>query len=121
MAEQSGFYDLKQINELNELVKLIGTEELLIDNGESAYRVKLNTILGFMRSTINAGGSSGSSSTGASTIHLLQEGDEDVPIESRPVGHYYIRVTNSTEAQLASGLPTLVKVSPNMRLRMIVD
>lgn len=124
MADQSGYYDLRQIHELTELSKLTGKEELLIDNGEYTHRISVDTILGYMRSALNSieGGSGiGGSTSGASTIHIIHKDEPDVPVESRPVGHYYIRVTSTTEAQLASGLPTLIRVSPNMQLRMILD
>lgn len=147
MSEQAvGYYDVKQINELNPLYKLNGMEELLIDNGDKTLRVTVDTLLGYIRDTINnpngSGGSTnndnpsgggtvvGGGSTittpvqtvvGASTIHIIHETEEDVPIESRPEGHYYIRVVNATDAQLSTGMPRLIRVSPNMQLRMIID
>lgn len=127
MADKvTGTFETKQIHELNPLVKLSGKEELLIDNGNGTLRVTVDTMLGYIRDQINAatGGGSGGGGGGseASTvIHVIQKGEPDIPIESRPDGHFYIKVTDVIEAQLASGLPRLIRVSPNMGLRLIDD
>lgn len=125
MAEQvTGTFDTKQIHELNPLAKLSGKEELLIDNGEGTLRVTVDTMLGYIRDQINAstGGGGGSvTPESASVIHIIHKGDPDIPVESRPEGHYYIRVVDVVDAQLASGLPRIIRVSPNMGLRIIDD
>lgn len=120
----TGTFETKQIHELTPLSKLNGKEEILIDDGDGTLRVTVDTLLGYIRDTINAsaGGGGGSSETGpGTTIHIIQEGEPDIPIESRPEGHYYIRVVNAVEAQLSTGLPRVIKVSPNMQLRLITD
>lgn len=128
MAEPvTGTFDTKQIHELNPLAKLNGKEEILIDDGNGTLRVTVDTLLGYIRDQINAstgGGTGGGSSTEqASTIHVIRmdEGEENVPVESRPEGHFYIKVTDAVEAQISSGLPRLIRVSPNMGLRIIDD
>ena len=114
-----GSYDTKQIHELTSMAKITGREELLIDDGEQSYRVTVDTLLGYIRNTINGNGGGSSSAGGGTTIHMINIGDPNIPVESRPEGHYYIRVVNTVEAQLNSGLPRLIKVSPNMQLRMV--
>lgn len=124
MADKvNGIFDTKQIHELNPLVKLQGKEELLIDNGEYTLRVTVDTLLGYIRDQINAstGGGGGSSSGPGTTIHLIKEGEPDIPIESREEGHYYIRVVDAVDMQMSAGMPRLIKVSPNMGLRLISD
>lgn len=127
MAESvTGTFETKQIHELNPLAKLTGKEELLIDDGNGTLRVTVDTMLGYIRDQINAsiGSGTGTTPTGeASTIHIirLDEGEDNIPVESRPEGHFYIKVVDSIEAQLSSGLPRLIKVSPNMGLRLIDD
>lgn len=127
MAEQvTGTFDTKQIHELNPLAKLSGKEELLIDNGEGTLRVTVDTMLGYIRDQINAstGGGTGGGTIDpgtATVIHVIQKGDPDIPVESRPEGHFYIKVTDVIDAQLASGLPRVIRVSPNMGLRIIDD
>lgn len=127
MAEPvTGTFETKQIHELNPLAKLTGKEEVLIDDGNGTLRVTVDTLLGYIRDQINvsAGGGSGEpSQEQASTIHVVRidEGEEDIPVESRPAGHFYIKVIDSIEAQLSSGLPRIIKVSPNMGLRIIDD
>lgn len=125
MADKvTGTFDTKQIHELNPLAKLSGKEELLIDNGDGTLRVTVDTMLGYIRDQINAatGGGGGSvTPASASVIHIINKGDPDVPVESRPEGHFYFKVTDVVDAQLASGLPRLIRVSPNMGLRIIDD
>lgn len=129
MAEPvTGTFETKQIHELNPLVKLSGKEELLIDNGDGTLRITVDTMLGYIRDQINAstgqgGTSGGGSSEESSVIHVirLDQGESSVPIESRKKGHFYIEVTDSVEAQFSSGLPRLIRVSPNMGLRLITD
>ena len=129
MAEPvTGTFETKQIHELNPLVKLTGKEELLIDNGDRTLRITVDTMLGYIRDQINAstgqgGTSGGGSSEESSVIHVirLDQGESSVPIESREKGHFYIEVTDSVEAQFSSGLPRLIRVSPNMGLRLITD
>ena len=126
MAEPvTGTFETKQIHELNPLAKLTGKEEVLIDDGNGTLRVTVDTLLGYIRDQINASAGSGGtpSPEQASTIHVIRidEGEENVPIESRPEGHFYIKVIDSIEAQLSSGLPRVIRVSPNMGLRIIDD
>lgn len=130
MAEPvTGTFETKQIHELNPLAKLTGKEEVLIDDGNGTLRVTVDTLLGYIRDQINASTGSGETgggtepSTAASTIHIIRmdEGEENVPVESRPEGHFYIKVVDAIEAQLSSGLPRIIRVSPNMGLRLIDD
>lgn len=123
MAEQIiGTFETKQIHELNPLAKLSGKEELLIDDGNGTLRVTVDTMLGYIRDKINAsGGSSQPAPAESSVIHVIQKDEPDIPIESRPEGHYYIKVVDAIEAQLSTGLPRVIRVSPNMGLRLITD
>lgn len=125
MADKvTGTFDTKQIHELNPLAKLSGKELLLIDNGEGTLNVTVDTMLGYIRDQINAstgGGGGGIIPESATVIHVINKGDPDIPVESRPEGHFYIKVTDVKDAQLASGLPRVIRVSPNMGLRIIDD
>lgn len=126
MADQiSGTFETKQIHELQPLVKLNGKEEVIIDDGNGTLRVTVDTLLGYIRDQINAsvGGETGggSTTTEGTVIHVIQKGEENIPAESRPEGHFYLRVVDANDAQLSTGLPRIVRVSPNMGLRMIVD
>ena len=118
----TGTFETKQIHELDPLYKLQGKEQVLIDNGDHTLRVTVDTLLGYIRDQINGDGGGGTQPTEpGSTIHLIEEGDPNIPIESRLEGHYYIRVVKAMDAQLYSGLPRIIKVSPNMQLRLIAD
>ena len=125
MADKvTGTFDTKQIHELNPLAKLSGKELLLIDNGEGTLNVTVDTMLGYILDQINAstgGGGGGTIPESATVIHVINKGDPDIPVESRPEGHFYIKVTDVKDAQLASGLPRVIRVSPNMGLRIIDD
>ena len=80
---------------------------------------------GYIRDEINTAatgeksGESGSPINAGTAIHFIGEGEPDIPKESRIKGHYYIKVVKGQEAHLSTGLPRLIKVSPNMGLRMI--
>lgn len=125
MAGQvTGTFETKQIHELNPLAKLSGKEELLIDDGNGTLRVTVDTMLGYIRDQINAstgGGGGQPAPAESSAIHVIQKGEPDIPVESRPEGHYYIKVVDAIEAQLSTGLPRVIRVSPNMGLRLITD
>lgn len=125
MAEQvTGTFETKQIHELNPLAKLSGKEELIIDDGNGTLRITVDTMLGYIRDQINASTGDGGSQPApaeSSVIHVIQKGEPDIPVESRPDGHYYIKVVDAVEAQLSTGLPRVIRVSPNMGLRLITD
>lgn len=122
MSEQvSGTFDTKRIYELDPLNKLSGREEVIIDNGDNTYKVTVDTLLGYIRDQINsATGGETPSYGGGGTIHVIEEG-ESVPVEERIPGHFYLEVISSDEIQLSSGLPRIIKVSPNMDLRLVND
>lgn len=113
-------YGVKQIHELTQLNKLNGREDMLIDNGDVTLKVTVDTLLGYIRDQINLS-LGGTTSGGGTTIHFIGEGEENIPVESREKDHYYIRVVKGAEAHLSTGIPRLIRVSPNMGLRMIVD
>lgn len=143
-VEVSGSFETKQIHELYPLQKLHGKEEVLIDNGDVTLRVTVDTLLGYIRDqiiislggdpttgtgvvyppsgSIEGGNGEGSSSTIAhgQCIHVIKEG-ESIPVESRIPNHYYIRICNTVDAKLSAGLYKLIRVSPNMGLRLIAD
>lgn len=108
----------KQIHELDPLNKLNGKEEVLIDNGTLTYRVTVDTLLGYIRDQINAG--TGGRSLNEGTIHFMPEGEE-IDIAAREVDHYYINVQKSASYGYRTGALEVLKVSPNMGLRMIYD
>lgn len=122
MNEQvNSAFDTKQIHELNPLSKLSGKEELLIDDGNGTLRVTVDTMLGYIRDQINMSGGNIPVPTESSVIHIIQKDEQDIPVESRQKGHYYIKIVDAIEAQLSTGLPRVIKVSPNMGLRLITE
>ena len=141
MSEQiTGSSETKQIHELYPLYKLHGKEEVIIDNGDVTLRVTVDTLLGYIRDQIiislggdpttgtgatwppTGGSSGGPGGTVAASecIHVIREG-ESLPAESRLDNHYYLRRCNTVDAKLSAGLYKLIRVSPNMGLRLIVD
>lgn len=118
MPAYEDYYDAKQIHELDPLNKINGKEEVLVDNGDLTYRVTVDTLLGYIRDQINAGVGASTSDTGT-TIHFIPEGEE-IPVEAREKGHYYINVDQTTNPGYRGGVQ-LLRVGPNMGLRMIVE
>ena len=114
-GEVVDIYSTKQIHELTQLNKLQGKEEMLIDNGEVTLRVTVDTLLGYIRDEINTAvtgeqsGESGSPINAGTVIHFIDEGDPDIPKESRIKGHYYIKVIKGQEAHLSTGLPRFIE------------
>lgn len=135
-VEINGSFETKQIHELYPLYKLHGKEEVLIDNGDVTLRVTVDTLLGYIRDqiiislggdpTTGTGavypptGGDGTSVVAGQCIHVIKEG-ESLPVESRLPNHYYLRVCNTVDAKLSAGLYKLIRVSPNMGLRLITD
>lgn len=108
----------KQIHELDPLNKLNGKEEVLIDNGALTYRVTVDTLLGYIRDQINGG--TGGRTLNEGTLHFIPEG-ETVDINAREVDHFYINAQKSAAYGYRTGALQVLKVSPNMGLRMIYD
>lgn len=127
-VEINGSFETKQIHELYPLQKLNGKEEVLIDNGEVTLRVTVDTLLGYIRDQIHmslggdpsTGGGADTTGPSGPCIHVMEEGGV-LPIESRLPGHYYLRICDVVDAKLAAGLYRLIRVSPNMGLRLVED
>lgn len=110
--------DTKQINELIELVKITGTELMLIDDTNTTMKVTVDTLLGYIRDTINSSsGDVGDITTGAGIITI--PADEDIPAASRKAGTFYFNICSTEEAHISSGLPSSITVSSNMGLDII--
>lgn len=109
----------KRIQELVTLNKLTGKEEMLIDNGEETLKVTVDSLLGYIAKSINAG-QYPSSVTESSAVVVIPEG-ENLPAASRVEGNIYYRVCSTKEANLSAGYSTRIKVSPNMGLRLVAD
>lgn len=109
----------KRIQELPSLGKIGGKEMMLIDNGEDTFKVTVDSLLGYIAKEINTGTISGDIFGGSSIIEI-QPG-EDIPISSRVDGNYYLRICDTIEAQINAGIPTTIRVSPNMGLHIIND
>ena len=110
----------KRINELNFLSKLNGSEELLIDNGgDDTYKITVDTLLGYIAHQINEG-TIPQSVYESTNIVVIDEG-ENIPIESRVDGTYYLRVCNVESANISAGLSKNIRISPNMGLKLIND
>lgn len=93
MADNYTNSDSKRIQELTELAKLTGKEEMLIDNGDTTLKVTVDTLLGYIRNRITSVAEQSSDQMSTSYLHVIHE---KVPAESRPAGHYYIRVESES-------------------------
>lgn len=96
-------FETKRIEELVSLAKLNGKEELLIDNGDTTLKVTVDTLLGYIRDQINSASGGGTGGVTPSNpepiLHFISSGSDDIPSESRPEGHYYIRSISTVPAQ----------------------
>ncbi len=117
-----GSFDTKQINELVELASLKGSEYMLIDNGSVTLKVTVDSLLGYIANQVNSGGG-GSSTPGTSSngIHFIGVDEEDIPIESRTAGDFYIRAVSAEDIRLGSDTPSVLNVSPNMRIKIVEE
>lgn len=109
----------KRITELQALNKLTGREEILIDNGDNALRVTVDSLLGYIANQINTG-TFPEEMTKSSAVVIIEEG-ETLPAISRIEGNIYYRVVSTKEAKINAGLTSRIKVSPNMGLKIIAD
>lgn len=119
MSNITGDFSSKRITELDLLNKLKGTEEMLIDNGETTLKVTVDSLLGYIAKEINAG-TFPSQITDSTTVVIIPEG-ESLPAVSRIEGNIYYRISSTSDAKLVGGSTTRLKVSPNMGLRIISD
>lgn len=109
-------YNNKQISELDPIGKLTGKELLLVDNGEYTMKTTVDVLLGYIANEINKG--TIPSDMFASTNIIEIPIGETIEIPSRVDGNFYLRSTDIIEAQIAAGLDTTIKVSPNMALKL---
>lgn len=100
----SGSFNTKRIQELPFLAKLNGKEEILIDNGDTTLKVNVDTLLGYIRDQINENSNNSISNSNEKIIHMIKDDSENIPSESRPDGHYYIRVVSTINAQTTSDI-----------------
>lgn len=119
MPESVTVVGTKRITELNTLAKLTGKEEVLIDNGDETYKVTVDSLLGYIANQINAG-TYPPSVTDTTNIIIIPEG-QDMAVSERIEGNFYLKVSSSTTANIAGGLTSRIRVSPNMGLKIIDD
>lgn len=108
----------KQLSELEILAKLTGKEWMLVDNNELSLKVTVDTLLGYIAKEINRGTISEGAFTASSNIIRIPVG-EDLPLVSRQDGNFYLRECDSHNAQISAGIPTNIRVSPNMGLKIV--
>ena len=107
----------KRIQELNQLPKLTGQEEILIENGgEYTYKTTVDSLLGYIANRINEG-TIPPSVYESTNIIVIPEG-ETIPVASRVEGNFYIEVMKKSNVYGSGGI-TNIKVSPNMGLRLV--
>lgn len=88
--------DNKRITELSNLSKLTGTEQLIIDNGDNAYKVTVDQLLGYIANKINNGNYPSTSETNNDIV--LTDG-EDLSAAERTDGVYYTEIDSMTETE----------------------
>lgn len=90
---------VKDIHELEDVSSLSGKEEIIVDDGEVTRKMSLDALLGFFTQRIS-GDTSDSIDVGslatASCIHVIPYG-EDIPVERRIKGHYYIQIASNED------------------------
>ena len=122
VATAYGDFEVKQTHELDGLNTINGEELILIDNGTETYQATIGTLVTFIANRIlEFNGGTGQVSNGTSNVHIIYPKDKPIPAASRYKGHFYIRTTTETPAKLASGLPMVIKVSPNMGLKIVKE
>lgn len=109
----------KRITELEQLKKLSGLELMLIDDGVTAKKVSVDTLLGYIAKEINSGTISEDLFSSCNIIEIPV--GEDIPVVSRIDGNYYLRTCEVKDAQIAAGMDTTIVVGPNMALKLVED
>lgn len=109
----------KKISELDPIGKISGTEQMLIDNGDETLKTTVDALLGYIAKEINSGTFSPDIFNSCNIVEIPI--GENIPIASRKDGNFYLRNCDAHEAQIAAGIPTNIRVSPNMGLKIITD
>ena len=112
-----GCHQSKRIIELDELPKLNGQEYVLIDNGETTYKVTVDCLLGYIAQQCSLGELPEIIFQSTSIIRIPE--GEDIPKPLRKTGSYYLRVCGTKDASINIGLPSTIYVSPGMGLEII--
>lgn len=111
---------IKDLVELKDKEKLSGDEIMLIEtpDGSNSYKTTVNTLLGFMATQLFSVINDNKAPEwifDAKSVIIIPEGESVLRVE----GNSYIKVCDSIEAQqMMSAVPTFLKVSPNMGLKV---
>lgn len=113
-------FDSKTIDQLQELGKLSGQEKLVVSVQEKdTKKVTVDTIVGYAVSQLSGGTSAASiGGYGGQCIIFVEEGEE-IPINERTPGCYYLEEERQTSLRTKINIPTSVKVSSSLGLRRV--
>lgn len=115
----------KTIDELQELGKLTGSEKTIVSDGQDTRKVTIDTIVGYAAAILNGatpallslGSSSGASAVSKSIVFIPEE--EEIPINERTPGCFYLEETHQTSIRTQINIPTSVRVSGNLGLKRV--
>ena len=112
--------DSKTIDELQELGKLNGTEMTIISqDGTQTRKVSIDTIIGYAASVLAGTNVTPMAlSRGGTSIEVIPEGEE-IPVEQRIPGYFYLELTKQTSIRTKVNVPTSVVVSPTLGLKRV--
>ena len=112
--------DSKTIDELQELGKITGTEMTIVSqDANQTKKVSIDTIIGYAASILSGVNVAHMAlSRGGTSIEIIPEGEE-IPVEQRVPGHFYLEITNQTSIRTKVNVPTSVIVSSTLGLKRV--
>ena len=127
MSSVSYSIEAKSIDDLQEVGKLSGGEKTLISVDADTKKVSIDTIVGYAANLIAQSLSGNTApvmmasnlgSSGGNCIITVPEGEE-IPINLRTPGTYYIEKTKQTSIRTKMNVPTSVVVSSTLGLKRV--
>lgn len=107
----------KRIIELDPLGKLTGKELTVVDSTEGTFKVTVDSLLGYIAKQINSGTIPSDIFSSCNIIDMPV--GQIIPIASRVDGNFYLRTCDVVDAQIAAGMNSTIRVSPNMSLKIV--
>lgn len=117
---EKGLMDIKDVNDLEEIGKVHGKNYLFAIVNEKSKRVSIDTIAGYIASTINAipGSASTLFNDEGGNVLVIPKG-ESIPVNRRIPGNFYIEECDQVSIRSQINLPISVKISKQMGLKRV--
>ncbi len=118
--------DVKDINDLNIISKISGNDMLLVIKDGKAYRITVDTIVGYTAGNLNGVTPSEPSSSPSTQASVNQDRDivfiengKEIPVNKRAPGSFYLEERSQHSVRAQINLPISVTVSKQLGLKRV--